>query len=210
MMAMETFAAGAAAPAGRLERVEASGDIAMARYSAGDDAAFAIVYDRLAPRLHGYLLRCTRDAARAADLLQDTFLHMHQARERFMVGCRVTPWAFAIAHRLAIDSVRSERREHANRSEWGQPLDAISAEDVANDLMDARRLASRLQQQLDGLPSRQREAFELVRLEGLSLGDAARVLGTTVGAVKLRLHRADVALRATRGRAPMPRQGGAE
>jgi RNA polymerase sigma-70 factor (ECF subfamily) len=212
---MRTIAieASAVAPAaGQLERVgEAPADVAMARYSAGDDAAFALVYDRLAPRLHGYLLRCTRDAARAADLLQETFLHMHRARERFMVGCRVTPWAFAIARRLAIDSARRERRERANRSAiGGQWPDGTRDEAVADDLLDARRLASRLQRQLDGLPVRQRDAFELVRLEGLSVSEAARVLGTTAGAVKLRLHRAYEALRATQGGAPTPRQGGAE
>jgi RNA polymerase sigma-70 factor (ECF subfamily) len=182
-------------------RTEASEDIAMARYSAGDDAAFALLYDGLAPRLYGYLLRWTRDAARAADLLQETFLHMHRARERFMVGCRVTPWAFAIAHRLAIDSARGEQRERVNRSAiGGQWPDGTSDEAVADDLVDARRLASRLQRQLDGLPGSQREAFELVRLEGLSVSEAASALGTTVGAVKLRLHRACEALR----------QGGAE
>jgi RNA polymerase sigma-70 factor (ECF subfamily) len=211
-MATETFATAAAAATGRLERVgEASADVAMARYSAGDDAAFALVYDGLARRLHRYLLRCTRNAARAADLLQETFLHMHRARERFMVGCRVTPWAFAIAHRLAIDSARSERRERVNRSAIGgqRPADT-SHEAVADDLLDAQRLASRLQRRLDGLPESQREAFELVRLEGLSVTEAARALGTTAGAVKLRLHRACEALRATSGRATMPRQGGAE
>ena len=45
-------------------------DVAMERYSSGDDTAFAAVYDALAPRLYGYLLRQTREASRAEDILQ--------------------------------------------------------------------------------------------------------------------------------------------
>src|SRR5580658_2571241 len=55
-------------------------DVAMERYSAGDDAAFVAVYDAVAPQLHAYLLRRTRNSARADDLLQQTMLHIHRAR----------------------------------------------------------------------------------------------------------------------------------
>ena len=72
-------------------------DVAMERYAAGDDAAFATVYDVLAPRLYGYLLRQTRERSSAEDLLQQTMLHIHRARVRFIAGAEVTPWAFAIA-----------------------------------------------------------------------------------------------------------------
>ncbi len=73
---------------------------AMDRYAQGDDAAFSELYDALAPRLYGYLLRQTRNNARAEDLTQQTFLQMHCARGRFVRGADVVPWAFAIARRL--------------------------------------------------------------------------------------------------------------
>jgi RNA polymerase sigma-70 factor, ECF subfamily len=131
--------------------------------------------------------------------------------DRFMVGGQVTPWAFAIARRLAIDAARGERRQRVDRSEsCSEQRDPTSADARADDLLDAWRLASRLERQLNRLPESQREAFELVRLEGLSLFEAARVLGTTVGAVKLRLHRAYLALRAVLGPAPLPTEGGAK
>src|SRR6202044_212579 len=84
---------------------------AMERYSKGDDAAFAVVYDAIAPRLYRFLLRQTRDPGRAEDLLQQTMLHIHRARDRFIPGAEVTPWAFAIARRLVVDGVRRGRRE---------------------------------------------------------------------------------------------------
>ena len=69
-----------------------------------------MVYDALAPRLFGYLFRQTRDRSRAEDLLQQTMLHIHRARDRFITGAEVMPWAFAIARRLLVDEVRRNRR----------------------------------------------------------------------------------------------------
>jgi RNA polymerase sigma-70 factor (ECF subfamily) len=63
-------------------------------------------------------------------------------------------------------------------------------------VLDASRLERRVRQRLDALPETQRSAYELVKQEGLSLKRAAELLGTSVGAVKLRTHRAYEALRA--------------
>ena len=68
-------------------------DAAMERYAAGD--AFVLVYDELAPRLFGFLLRKSRNAARAEHLLQQTFLRIHRARSRFIPGSEVRRAAFA-------------------------------------------------------------------------------------------------------------------
>ena len=67
-------------------------DAAMERYSVGDDAAFAVVYDALAPRIFGYLRRKLGSVSRAEDVVQQTFLHMHRARGTFVPGSRVSPW----------------------------------------------------------------------------------------------------------------------
>jgi RNA polymerase sigma-70 factor (ECF subfamily) len=179
----------------------AAGDAAMARYAAGDDAAFAEVYDLLAPRLFGYLVRQTRDHARAEDLVQQTFLHMHRARGSFIAGAGVTPWAFAIARRLMIDGMRRGKREVlANDNEDGPVSGGPAATDAAaDDLVQAQQTATRIRVALTHLPEQQRVAFELVKQEGMSLAEAAQVLGTTVAAVKLRAHRAYEALRAVLG-----------
>jgi RNA polymerase sigma-70 factor (ECF subfamily) len=169
----------------------------MARYAMGDESAFATVYDELAPRLYGYLARQTRDSARAEDILQQTFLQIHRARGSFAPGAEVVPWAFAIARRLMIDGFRRGRREVLEDPDARD--DRAAPDAAADDLVQAQQLASRIRRELEKLPETQRVAFELVKQEGLSLAEAAGVLGTTVPAVKLRAHRAYEALRAVLG-----------
>src|SRR4051812_46548656 len=89
----------------------ASLDAAMDRYARGEDSAFGQIYDGLAPRLQGYLVRQTRDRAKAEDIVQQTMLQIHRARGRFIPGAEVIPWAFAIARRLLIDQHRRAGRE---------------------------------------------------------------------------------------------------
>jgi RNA polymerase sigma-70 factor (ECF subfamily) len=173
----------------------------MERYAAGEQAAFAELYDVLAPRLLGFLRNATRDGHAAEDLMQQTLLQMHRARGSFIPGARVTPWAFAIARRLMIDSVRRHRLERRLFSD--APADeeqliatAGAGTTSADDLLDARRLERRVLQRLDTLPETQRMAYRLLHQEGLSLRRAAETLGTSVTAVKMRAHRAYLALRA--------------
>ncbi len=169
-------------------------DAAMDRYAAGDDAAFAQVYDALAPRLWGYLLRRTKNEDDAADLLQQTMLHMHRARGEFIAGAEVTPWAFAIARRLLVDSAR--RRGPGQGVDHGGLEAQASDTPRADDLVHARELAGHIERALAELPAAQRTAFRLIKEEGLTLAEAARILGTSVGAAKVRAHRAYEAIRA--------------
>ncbi|HEV8324105.1 MAG TPA: RNA polymerase sigma factor [Myxococcota bacterium] len=175
----------------------------MERYANGEDAAFGDLYDALAPRLFAYLQRQTRDRPQAEDLVQHTFMAMHRARGRFLRGAPVLPWAFAIARRLMIDAVRHGRRTPAlvAEAECGAAGagTARSAEPAADLVIEARELAARLEGALSSLPEAQRVAFELLKHDGLSLREAAAVLGTTVTAVKLRAHRAYEALRTVLG-----------
>ncbi len=185
-------------------RDDSSLDRAMDRYAAGDDAAFGELYEGLAPRLYGFLHRQTRDEALADDLLQQTMLRIHGARGRFVEGAAVIPWAFAIARRGIIDAHRRGRRiVLAQDADEGDAADLLASVDAsAEELVDAQGLADVLRATLADLPENQRVAFELVKQEGLSLGEAAAVLGTTVAAVKLRAHRAYEALRAAIARRP--------
>ena len=163
---------------------------AMDQYAAGKDAAFAVVYERLAPRLLAFLRRGTDDAS-AEELLQQTFLQMHLARDRYRTGLDVVPWAFAIARRLRID-----RHRKAGREVVGGPGDESPSDDPSpHEALAARETATSLQRSLHELPASQRDAFELVKNAGLSHAQAAEALGTTVGAIKVRVHRACEALR---------------
>jgi len=176
------------------------GDAAMERYATGDDGAFEAVYDVVAARLFAYLRRNVRDSHRCRDLLQETFLQIHRARGTFLPGGAVMPWAFAIARRLVIDQLRRERRS--------PPLADVSDPTATNVVELAGRedhaieegeLVRSFIRELARLPEAQRVAFELLKRDGLTLAEAAAVLGVTVTAVKLRAHRAYVALRTALG-----------
>jgi RNA polymerase sigma-70 factor (ECF subfamily) len=172
-------------------------DVAMDRYARGDDTAFGELYDGLAPRLQSFLQRYTRDRARAEDVVQQTMLQIHRARGRFTPGAQVVPWAFAIARRLLIDMHRRGGREVLAPTSDDNLTQVMAAlDDRADDVAIAKETAQRLSEELARLPENQRVAFELIKQDGLSVAEAAQVLGTTVAAVKLRAHRAYEAMRA--------------
>jgi RNA polymerase sigma-70 factor (ECF subfamily) len=163
----------------KVRRDDGQGDAAMERYARGDDGAFEQVYDAVAARLLAFLRRHVGDADRCRDLLQETFLHIHRSRGTFLSGAAVMPWAFAIARRLVVDEAR--RESHDDR--------AVEEGELVRSFLRA----------LARLPETQRTAFELLKQEGLTLAEAAQVLGVTTSAVKLRAHRAYVTLRAALG-----------
>lgn len=172
---------------------------AMDRHADGDPAAFEEVYDLLAGRLHAFFLRQTRDHGRAEDLVQQTLLQMHCARQSYLRGSDVVPWAFAIGRRLLIDGQRRRKKEvffdtadQAQEAVDGRP----SRDSIPEEVASTREMAARVQAELLRLPEHQRVAYSLVREEGLSMAEAAEVLGVTVTAVKLRAHRVYEALRA--------------
>ncbi len=169
---------------------------AMEQYANGHDEAFDALYDLLAPRLYTFLARKTRDRVRAEDLLQQTFLQMHAARRHFTPGSPVLPWAFAIGRRLLIDSFRHGRRERPhddpNREEES-PL--LPTPDKVDSVVARRRLMRQVEEGLALVPEAHRTAFELVRYDGLSMSEAAQVLGTTVSTVKSRAFRTYAFLR---------------
>jgi RNA polymerase sigma-70 factor, ECF subfamily len=172
-------------------------DIAMDRYAAGDDGAFGDLYDAIGPRVYGYLLRKTRDAGVAEDVLQQTMLRIHEHRGSFEEGAHVLPWAIAIASRLAVDAHRRRRKEALAPTD--AEADATSPDPDAEAYAVAGETAKKIRAALDALPENQRVAFELIKQEGLPVAQAAAVLGISVSAVKLRAFRAYEALRKVLG-----------
>lgn len=164
----------------------------MEAYVGGDLQAFDALYARVAPKLFGYLLRLTRSRERAEDLLQVTFTKIHRSRATYLQGSPVLPWASAIARRSFFDEIRAARARREDLSFDGklpEPPPLVDA--LPTDLQDA------LEQAINQLPDNYREAIQLTKVTGLSMQEAATVLGTTPTAVKLRVHRGYVALRQT-------------
>lgn len=154
----------------------------MEAYVDGSGAAFDLLYERIGSRLFGYLIRLTGERERAEDLLQVTFTKVHRARDSYLRGSPLLPWVFAIARRAFLDDRRHIKSRHEDLSRDGS-LPEPPAEAPPGQLADALELA------LARLPDHYREAIVLTKITGLSVAEAADVLGTTPSAVKLRVHR---------------------
>ena len=109
----------------------------------------------------------------------------------------MVPWAYAIARNVHLDHGRSARLRKTERlpSDPGAEPPDHAGSDVESAAI-AAQAARTVERVLAGIPAAQREAFVLIRYEGLSVQDAAAVLGATPTAVKLRAFRAYEALRA--------------
>lgn len=168
----------------------------MDRYAGGDDAAFASLYDALSGEMFGFLLRrCRGDHAIAEDLLQQTFLRIHRARRSFSRGAAVFPWAYAIARRVFIDDRRRARLELVVEPSEDELSLAPLVRAEQESMVDAKTIAATLRDVLSEMPEPRRAAFELVRRDGMSTAEAALVLGVSESAVKVRVFRAQEALR---------------
>jgi RNA polymerase sigma-70 factor (ECF subfamily) len=169
----------------------------MGRYCDGDAKAFHGFYALLAPKILAYLVGLVGERALAEDLLQQTFMKVHQARGAYVRDANPVPWVYTIAHRTCLDELRKRKSARVKLTSDGQlphePRATLAgdAEDAAEEAAPARiSLAD-----LDGLPQNQKEALILTKVHGHSLAEAAMITGSTPGAIKLRAHRAYVALR---------------
>jgi RNA polymerase sigma-70 factor (ECF subfamily) len=176
-------------------------DAAMHRYANGDDAAFAELYAGLAPRLQVFLRRVCGKADLADDLAQETMLRIHRARGSFAPHAAVVPWAYAIARNCHIDHMRAVKariRTATPTDDAGEPTvpePVAGLEASAEQVQIARQTAEVIERELARMTVARREAFVLLRYEGLSVAEAAQVLGATPSAVKLRAFHAYEAIR---------------
>ena len=158
----------------------------MRRAQQGDRDAYRALLEDVAPLVQRYLRRQLGESDALEDVVQDTFVALHRARHTFDPERPIEPWLFAIAHNAAVDHLRRERL----RSSW-EVLVAAPPESrvTAGSLPPLEALLRRLS------PS-QRQAFELVQLDGLSVQAAAARAGVSTTALKVRAHRAYKALKA--------------
>jgi RNA polymerase sigma-70 factor (ECF subfamily) len=177
----------------------------MTRYLGGDLGAFDALYARVSPRVFSFLLGMTHDRARAEDLCQVTFIKMHQGRAGWIQGAQVMPWVMAIARNALADDVRRIRRAHVVLTPTGELPESRNHDRDIDELLDSAEVGGEpmvpaLQEAIAALSPSYKEALVLTKHTGLSLRDAAIVLGTTETAVKLRVHRAYIALRRAFGK----------
>jgi RNA polymerase sigma-70 factor, ECF subfamily len=172
-------------------------DLAMHRYADGDDAAFAEVFAALASRLRTFLWRLSGSPDLADDLTQETLLRMHHARGSFARGRRVAPWAYAIARNCYISHARSAQFKLASASGELDRLELAAGPEASGEATSiARQSALVVERALASMTEARREAFILLRYEGMSVAAAAQIVGITEGALKIRAFHAYETIRA--------------
>jgi RNA polymerase sigma-70 factor (ECF subfamily) len=169
----------------------------MLAFRDGDGRAFDALFRRWSGPLLRYLERMVRDTAAAEELVQEAFLRVHRARNRYAPEARFSTWLYRIATNLALNELRRPGRRQPHRSADEEGAAVIPAQGPAVDeVVDARRRGAEVERELEALPERQRAALWLTAVEGLSYAEVARALDVSEKAVKALVHRARSALAA--------------
>lgn len=157
----------------------------LAAHAGGDRDAFATLVRRHTPRLWAVALRTLHDREEAADALQDALLSAHRAAAGFRGDARVTTWL----HRVVVNACLDRARRRQVRPTVALPDHAETTIADPRDAVDEAELSLDLTAALATLPEEQRLAIVLVDLQGLSVAEAAEVLGVAEGTVKSRCSR---------------------
>jgi RNA polymerase sigma-70 factor (ECF subfamily) len=170
-----------------LEQPDSDQDV-IARVLAGSKDAFGILIERYSDPLYRHAVGMTGSPDVAEDILQTSFIkayqHLSEVRGRF------DAWVFRIVANACKDWLKNIRRTHLSYDEDDQ----ASSYSTPEEELDRNELRTDLDNALATLPPSLREAFVMKHVEGRSYEEMAVMLDTTVGALKMRVHRAREAL----------------
>ncbi len=163
----------------------------MARLAAGDDAALNDLMERHGGKLSRYLTRCLQDQNLAADLAQETFVHVYRHRLKFDPRHKFSAWLYRIASNL----VRDHWRHVARHPEVLIAEDALSEtvagrEPLPGERMQAQERAAAVRAAVAALPEELRVPLVLAEYEERSHVEIGEILGCTAKAVETRIYRA--------------------
>lgn len=177
--------------------MEMSDEALVAASAVGETAALGALYDRHADGVRRFLARLSgTDDRDLDDLVQATFEKVVRAARGFDGRSSVRTWLLGIANNTARHHMRGElRRKRLAMTATAEAAVPPPAGDPSGEVID-REQVGRLHDAVLALPSKLREAFVLVYLEGLSGAEAARALSAREGAIWKRLHEARAKLRA--------------
>lgn len=165
----------------------------------GDEAAFEQLYDRISPRVFGLVRKVVRDQAQSQEVTQEVFLDIWQQATRFDSDRgKAMSWILVIAHRKAVDKVRSSQASSERDLRQGIKEYQASYEDVALSVESSEE-AQELQRALAELTQSQREAITLAYYRGMTHQQVAEQLNIPVGTAKTRIRDGMIRLRDTLG-----------
>ncbi len=160
----------------------------------GNEAAFAALYDTVAPMVFGIIRRVIRDQAMSEEVTKEVFVELWRIAPRFEPGKgSAQSWIATIAHRRAVDRVRSEqsRRDREQRDVDQREVVTADVADGMVDQLDRRRVKDAL----STLSDTQREAIELAYYGGRTYREVAVLLDVAEGTIKTRIRDGLIKLR---------------
>jgi RNA polymerase sigma-70 factor (ECF subfamily) len=181
------------APAGGRPGQAADLAALLSRAGRGDEDAFSAVYEQIAPTVFGLVRRVLRDPAQAEEVAQEVMLDVWRTAAHFEPG-RGSPqaWVATIAHRRAVDRVRSA--EAAARRDDQAALPDVTYDDVA-EAVETRLDRERVRRCLGSLTELQRESIVLAYYGGYTYREVAGLLGIALGTTKTRMRDGLIRLR---------------
>lgn len=167
---------------------------AVERFLAGDRSAFDELFRRYEDYVYRIAYGIVGDPEVAADVTQDVFVQVYRSLRFFRKGSRFSTWLYRIAANRAVDAARSmKRRSRAHTEENLEQRADPNGDPAAGD--DQLDLQERVMAVMDRLPPQHREALTLRYMQLLSIEEMAAVMGCSVVAAKVRLHRARLKFR---------------
>jgi RNA polymerase sigma-70 factor, ECF subfamily len=180
------------------EPVDHVGEL-LQRVAQGDQAAFARLYDMLSPRVFGLILRVLVDRSQSEEVLQEVFLEVWQSASRFAPNRgQGRTWVLTIAHRRAVDRVRSAQAS-TDRDMRAGFRDLDVAHDGVAEQVELRIEGERVAAALSTLSEVQKEALTLAYYGGYSQSEIAALVGAPIGTIKTRMRDGLTRLRAEMG-----------
>lgn len=168
-------------------------------YRQGDRDSFNLLVERYQRELYHFLVRFLGDRSTAEDVLQETFLQVHQSANQFDPQRWFRPWLFTIAANKARDLIRSQARRPtnplqasiSNDQEGGEFIDLMHSNvEMPDESMERKELQALVHNTVMSMPEHLREILLLSYFHQFSYKQISEILDIPLGTVKSRLHAA--------------------